>query len=142
LNCVSCHKDLFYEYYDVKGQPYCRDCNSPRVCVGCGAVIPADVVVFKTFEGKNYHTDCYRCASCMRSLSKVGPNPHMGKLYCPECGEICEKCKLRLENHPYTEFEDSKYHVKCFTCCKCNTQLPEEFFLLDNKPACGKCAGQ
>jgi hypothetical protein len=35
-----------------------------------------------------------------------------------------------------------KYHPRCFVCTKCKTELPDKFFVRDNKPYCAAHASK
>merc|ERR1711991_253383 len=124
----------------------CAPCQRDYNCDSCGGTIA--VLVHKKHNGLLWHTDCWRCDSCNGSLGKT-PKTHDGllkKLFCPEChGKgfrgLCTRCGKSCKGD-FTEALGRQWHAGCLTCHKCKGELPGgQFYVVDNEPTCGSCAG-
>jgi hypothetical protein len=52
---------------------------------------------------------------------------------------VCYKCMQKLTGQ-FTVYEDKKYHLNCFVCCKCNKEFKENIVFEFNKgPLCSDC---
>uniref|UniRef100_UPI00358E5764 four and a half LIM domains protein 2-like n=1 Tax=Myxine glutinosa TaxID=7769 RepID=UPI00358E5764 len=89
--CQNCHKALSGEKFATQENlPYCTECHTQlfaKRCHGCGKPIagPANTK-YVTFEDKEWHSDCFCCSLCGRSLLGQGFLPVPQGLACPECG--------------------------------------------------------
>ena len=75
------HPFAIISYYtDAKDAAVCSTCYlaSVRKCADCGQPIPPTVAVFKTWEGKHYHMDCFRCKGCGKPLGNKEPPQLVG----------------------------------------------------------------
>jgi len=145
VSCAQCNNAIppGQQYFaDISGNPACSQCHerTKRPCAGCNNAILPSVRVSRKWNGKEYHTDCFRCAACLKTMKD--PIQDAGKLYCESCGRKCTKCNQILKNVKWMEFDDKFYHDECWACSKCNTALgEEEVYLIDEKPVCANCAG-
>lgn len=127
----------------LPGQTLCKACKdatlqSDRICAFCKGAIPATLVA-KEFQGQFYHTDCYRCGFCKRSLGK-NPKVVDGKLCCDNCGQICCSCGQRIDGCVVT-VNDKKYHQECVICSLCKKVIEGgAIYMLGEDLCCESCA--
>lgn len=79
-------------------------------------------------KDKLYHTFCFSCIGCNRSLSTSGYFTIDDNIYCPadyhaQMGVQCAACALYVEGDA-VEVVQSVYHPSCFTCRKCRAPFP------------------
>eukprot|EP01089_Gocevia_fonbrunei_P011086 TRINITY_DN24163_c0_g1_i1.p1 TRINITY_DN24163_c0_g1~~TRINITY_DN24163_c0_g1_i1.p1 ORF type:complete len:147 (+),score=12.73 TRINITY_DN24163_c0_g1_i1:81-521(+) len=141
--CVKCNSVITTKeaFVNSVGGSVCKPCHeaSKRACAGCANPILPNVLVTKKWQNKEYHTDCFRCASCSTSLKSFVEKD--GKVYCAACSAICAKCNQLVGAGRTFELEDKKYHERCFSCSKCNLQLKEDqpLYVVNDKIVCGSC---
>ncbi|KAH3746275.1 Calpain-type cysteine protease DEK1 [Pelomyxa schiedti] len=124
VKCASCGCEIS-EFFDNRGTKLCSKCFNEKMCSACQTRIPSTLRAFKTYEGKFYHTDCFRCKKCNSNLK----NPHVidGALYCDDCSRACKLCHKPLYISPSVEILDDVYHRSCVKCAKCSVALdPDE----------------
>jgi len=82
--CHNCGSQLSGAFYQKNGQPTCERCGvGPKVlCLTCGDSIAGKYV---SFEGKNFHHSCFRCAKCSSELSP-------SEFYCVNDQFQCKRC--------------------------------------------------
>ncbi|EDR22822.1 Four and a half LIM domains protein, putative [Entamoeba dispar SAW760] len=138
LECSGCHK-LFKELNSgLKGTSWCDECFNYKQCAKCGNPITRNMVIVKTFEGKDYHAECFKCVACKTRIKKE-PIVYDGKFYCQECGEPCGGCGKPI-GMSFLEVFGKKWHEGCVKCVKCNRQIgDEQFYEEDGKPICAVC---
>eukprot|EP01088_Endostelium_zonatum_P006103 TRINITY_DN18210_c0_g1_i1.p1 TRINITY_DN18210_c0_g1~~TRINITY_DN18210_c0_g1_i1.p1 ORF type:complete len:152 (+),score=18.60 TRINITY_DN18210_c0_g1_i1:95-550(+) len=144
-SCVRCGSSIQQGrqfFSDINGNSVCANCHESqkRPCAGCRNPILPAVRVTRSFEGREYHTDCFRCGACLGTM-KQPVRGSDGKLLCESCGVKCNRCNRHLLNGKFMEFgDDQRYHMQCFTCHRCNNQLGEDVYLVNDQPACLNCA--
>ena len=140
---AKCKTGEHYSSPSHPGQVFCKECmdltlKPDRVCAFCGGPIPAALVA-KEFDGKFYHTDCYRCSYCKRSLGKH-PRVVDGKLCCENCGQTCCVCGKIISGCVVT-VNDKKYHKECVVCSLCKNVISSgAIFMLGDDLCCESCA--
>ncbi|XP_061615887.1 LIM domain-containing protein 1 [Phyllopteryx taeniolatus] len=133
FTCCVCSQRLQGKpFYSVTGMIYCEEDflhsgvhPSPEVCYSCGQLIE-DMVL--QAHGKSYHSACFHCAVCRRSLENVpftvGTDT---KVYCVSdyhkvkatCCAACNKPILPTEGCTESirvvSF-NKNYHADCYGC--------------------------
>ena len=135
-----------------------RGSNDSIICNSCSQPITDKVL---SFEGANFHMNCFKCIKCSKSLNgqPFFKDPS-GGLTCDNCrqGPSCSSCKKKFGNgEPFYkgESDDIKYCSTCINskmkqqparqCSNCLQQIgPNETSLVfDNKAfhaQCFKCS--
>ncbi|ELP94303.1 LIM domaincontaining protein [Entamoeba invadens IP1] len=138
MECSGCHKTFPSVNSGVKGQQWCDDCFNFKTCEYCHKVINRNMLSLKTYQGKDYHMECFKCCSCKNRLRK-DPIVVGSKFYCQDCGQPCPKCGRPIGKE-FMELFDKKFHEQCVTCCKCGRGIADEqIFEWQGQPACAVC---
>ncbi|XP_072498982.1 four and a half LIM domains protein 5 isoform X2 [Notamacropus eugenii] len=93
--CTGCKKKLFGESFVSKdNNPYCQDCFMnlyAQRCEACNKPITAvGSAQYISFQGRQWHSDCFRCAKCNISLVNQGFLTHQNTILCGTCGSNTE----------------------------------------------------
>jgi len=85
--CASCKMpfDSKGTHYELDGEVYCQlhyHMKKGSVCASCGLPIVGDAL---EANGAVWHTDCFKCATCQRSLKGVTFHLINGKPTCVDC---------------------------------------------------------
>ncbi|XP_054713287.1 LIM domain transcription factor LMO4-like [Uloborus diversus] len=121
--------------------------GSLRCCAGCGAKI-MDRFLLHALD-RYWHNGCLKCTCCQATLADIGQScftkagmilcrADYVKMFAPSggacsaCGQMIPASELVMRVH------GNVYHVKCFTCVKCHTQLHpgDRFNLLNGSVLC------
>lgn len=146
--CGQCYGVITDPKYHVHlGEPCCSKCFNERIgfrCADCFKVISDEK--FLSCNGKHYHTDCFCCGICRKSLANEKDLfRHNDKPCCIRCHEKflpqCAKCLRPIADVKYITFNDQNFHDDCFICWKCGRGIRSwEKFNTDRIGAiCSKC---
>jgi hypothetical protein len=112
-------------------------------CTACGEPVVGSALNSK---GKFFHSGCYKCQECSKSLIGIPFAEKKGEVYCRDCAltlfaEPCSGCGKMITGQFLSAFGE-KYHPACFLCsagcgtnvsrgCKQNTRGFFFFFFLN-----------
>lgn len=115
------------------GKAHCKTCK--KKCSG-------EVLRVNEFY---FHSQCFRCKGCSKSLSQGGFFTKSGDYYCASCyqknfGTKCTRCGLYVEGEVVTALGKT-YHQNCFTCAGCREPFPtgERVTFTGKACLCQKC---
>lgn len=90
FTCTQCAKNLAGEKFTSHDEkPFCVDCYGQlfaKKCHRCSAVITgAGKTKFVTCDDQHWHTDCFKCRRCQKSLVGQGFLMEEGDIVCAQC---------------------------------------------------------
>ncbi|KAK3087613.1 hypothetical protein FSP39_008378 [Pinctada imbricata] len=101
-----------------------------KACGGCGGRIH-DRFLLHAMD-RYWHTECLKCSCCQTTLEQLGTCfARSGMILCKNdymrlfgSGGSCASCGQNIPAHEMVmRVHGNTYHLKCFTCVACNTQL-------------------
>lgn len=114
-------------------------------CRTCGLKVNGKGI-FSKKEGElsgQWHPECFRCIFCKVKFSKIiACYIFDDEIYCRQHyhelnNSICSVCKNYIEGEGLENDKNQIFHVSCFTCFICKTQLKDEHYIYnDNLPLC------
>ncbi len=96
-------------------------------------------------KGKFFHSQCYKCHECSKSLLGIPFAEKKGEIFCRECAlalfaEPCSGCGKMITGQFLAAFGE-KYHPACFLCAAgCGTNVSRGYAKRDGKAYCRNCA--
>ena len=155
--CAKCERPLFTigKYFeDEDGKKKCAPCMDDlysKTCLRCSKEIQqytgGDKMVSSSDKSKHWHSTCFTCSTCNRSLAGVSyvPGKTAEMLYCSECYDnnnstTCIKCQEKIMKHSKGHKEilssdgSKHWHDRCFKCEKCEKSLVGLGYYPSNKP--------
>ncbi|XP_043238641.1 LIM domain transcription factor LMO4.1-like [Amphibalanus amphitrite] len=128
------------------------DDGEPKVCGGCGGRI-VEKTMLHSME-RYWHEACLRCsccgvnladsASCFKKADMILCKPDYVRMF-GHCG-VCAACGVGI---PASEFVmriggGLVYHIRCFSCSKCNAALSrgDRYLLVNGAPVCEQDANK
>uniref|UniRef100_A0A6M2DX49 Putative actin-binding lim zn-finger protein limatin involved in axon guidance n=1 Tax=Xenopsylla cheopis TaxID=163159 RepID=A0A6M2DX49_XENCH len=115
------------------GKTYCQSCR--KKCSG---------EVLRVSD-KYFHTQCFQCVQCNKSLAQGGFFHKDDKYYCTGdyqklFGTKCAVCQQYVEGEVVSALGNT-YHQKCFTCASCRQAVPsgEKVTYTGKEVLCQKC---
>lgn len=150
--CIQCNEPIGTKSFVPKNdQVYCTECYEQTFatrCFHCNEVIYSGGVMYKD---KPWHPQCFVCKGCGMELSGTSFMCRDENPFCRECfGEKyankCTSCTKPImgtsqQSTRFINFEDRYWHIECFVCADCRTQLEGRGFINDgSKVICGECA--
>ncbi|ORX47904.1 LIM-domain-containing protein [Piromyces finnis] len=132
-------------FFEIDGKPYCEEDYSrlfSKICQGCNEVIDED---FMSAMDMHWHTKCFKCHVCDKSLCDEA-------FYCIDCELYCEFHYQEKENllcahcnkpvdKRYVFALNKRWHPNHFFCDFCKTVLYTNsgFKEYKDKPYCKEC---
>ncbi|XP_062869946.1 four and a half LIM domains protein 1b isoform X2 [Trichomycterus rosablanca] len=139
FTCYQCHKPIGSQSFITKNENvYCTSCHQRKFakhCRGCEKVITAGGV---TYQEQPWHSECFVCLVCKKSLAGSRFTSNDEKLYCVDCyktdvAKKCNGCRNPItgfgKGTSVVNYEGGTWHDYCFTCKKCCTNLAEKRFI-------------
>ncbi len=147
FRCGQCSKTIRHsEFHTHLSKPCCIQCYEQSIAPKCQQcfkpIIQGKVIVFN--ENK-YHSDCFRCGQCSKTIHDSEFHTHLSKPCCNQCYEEsiapkCQQCLKPIIQGKVIVFKENKYHPDCFRCGKCFQAIVESKFHMENdKPCCNQC---
>lgn len=154
--CDKCHRELQGEqFYEVDGEPLCESCHNNTLdkCSVCQQPIMEKML---RAVGKVYHPKCFTCSACGKPLEgqpfivdqeqNVYCVEDYHRKFAPKCS-VCNEPIIPEEGKEETVriiALNKNFHVKCYRCEDCSTQLSSEAnedgcYPLDDHILCLKC---
>jgi len=126
FKCTLCYTPLGTDFMQRSGYPYCNKCiNEP----------PATSVKVPPEQQKEKQQKNQEIQENNVSKKEFQSNLQKGKMFCAECGNVIGVGEAITHN-------ESTFHIKCFVCVKCTSQLVECGFKdINGEPHCPSCAG-
>lgn len=156
FRCISCNIPLRgHPFYAMEGKPYCETCyvSTLEKCSTCSKPI-TDRMLRAT--GKPYHPNCFNCVVCGRNLdgvaftvdatSQIHCIDDFHRKFAPRCSVCCQPI-MPLPGKEETiriVALDRSFHIDCYRCEECHTQLSSESegrgcYPLDDHILCKSC---
>ncbi|KAF6017650.1 hypothetical protein EB796_024047 [Bugula neritina] len=89
--CRSCRTCLAGVKFAVRdAHPFCTECFAKKFCKKCELCLKpiaglGSSTKFVTFEGKQWHSQCFRCFQCTKNISGEGFSIKNSKIVCARC---------------------------------------------------------
>lgn len=88
---------------------------------------------FYTINNFHYHSDCFNCFKCQKSLVPKDSSGHNdkllvlenGTLICAECSDSCIKCGKKIYDLAIILSSNEAYCPDCFKCTKCDKKITD-----------------
>ena len=129
--CKRCRESLTdRKHYFSENDFLCEDCIQPvSQCFACKeGILPT--TEYLQHESRTWHTNCFACVSCKKSLIGEGFQEYTGSLLCMDCyvqkvSKKCYKCHKPITSKG-VQFNLSLFHPECFQCTDCSKPLTGE----------------
>ncbi|KAK7893520.1 hypothetical protein WMY93_022672 [Mugilogobius chulae] len=137
-DCTECQASLFGLKYILKEEkPFCIKCyeelfsNTCEVCqkvIGCTS---KDL----SYKDRHWHSECFLCAKCSRSLVEKPFATKDELLMCTDCysNEYSAKChaclKTIMPGSKKMEHKGNSWHENCFSCNRCQQPIGTRSFV-------------
>ena len=85
------------------------------------------------YNGRKYHSDCFRCNQCSKTIMDNEFATHDAKPCCLSCyheqfAPKCSQCLKAITYGDYINHDEKKYHPDCFRCNRCNKVIIDVSF--------------
>uniref|UniRef100_A0A8C5N5X9 Four and a half LIM domains protein 2-like n=1 Tax=Gouania willdenowi TaxID=441366 RepID=A0A8C5N5X9_GOUWI len=137
-DCKECEESLYGQKYILKEEnPYCikcyetlfsSDCESCHKLIGCTS---KDL----SYKDRHWHSECFLCSVCDRSLVDRAFAAKDDLLMCTECysNEYSAKCheclKTIMPGTKKMQHKDRSWHENCFACNRCQQPIRTRSFV-------------
>ncbi|KAI1885808.1 hypothetical protein AGOR_G00207600 [Albula goreensis] len=111
-----------------------------EVCGKCGGALSRAQPAVRAMD-KLFHSECFCCMSCQRTLQGLQFYDRDGQPQCEECYvnslAVCSRCGERVTDRVLKALGQS-FHAHCFRCSTCSCSLEGAPFITDdnNNPYC------
>jgi len=117
--------------------------ESREKCSSCGLPMLGRSLIF---QDEKLHPDCFRCDKCATGLDGENFVLEADKALCQSCYQThcapqCARCSKAIMSSGLRETveiitcNNQDYHVECYTCTSCNTNLQGEHVFLSGDHA-------
>ncbi|XP_037552387.1 four and a half LIM domains protein 2-like isoform X2 [Nematolebias whitei] len=137
-DCWECKDSLLGQKYILREeQPYCIKCYEglfSSICELCNKLISCTSKDL-SYKDRHWHSECFLCNTCSRSLVDRPFAAKNDLLMCIECycTEYSAKCHACLNTiMPGTkkmEHKGNSWHEKCFVCSSCQQPIGTRSFV-------------
>uniref|UniRef100_A0A8C6WUJ5 Four and a half LIM domains 2 n=1 Tax=Neogobius melanostomus TaxID=47308 RepID=A0A8C6WUJ5_9GOBI len=137
-DCTECKESLFGLKYILKEEkPYCIKCyetlfsSSCEVCQKPISCTSRDL----SYKDRHWHSECFLCAKCSRSLVERPFATKDELLMCTDCysNEYSAKChaclKTIMPGSKKMEHKGNSWHENCFSCNRCQQPIGTRSFV-------------
>jgi len=146
--CKTCQLPLLHEqsFEGLDGYAYCQDHfeeKFPR-CPTCLVRVAAGPQSIES-ANQRYHSSCFNCHTCKKTLLFTQSFIHEGGVYCELhyyqiFGMLCMECQLPIYGGECIFTHGLRYHVDHFLCAYCKTPLSTDGHEAHKgKTYCKKC---
>ena len=145
MNCYRCGK--CQEPIDPENSGFlgnkllCNGCHPAPKCDRCHKILERGHLALGL---KRYHNECFCCVQCDAPFASVSDPISVNELGLPLCQNctskvICHECSNPIADQAL-EALGKTFHINCFSCEFCKTQLSSSVALLDDHFLCRNCA--
>ncbi|MCI4392739.1 hypothetical protein PGIGA_G00149220 [Pangasianodon gigas] len=99
-----------------------------------------------SYKDRHWHSDCFQCFTCRRSIADKPFSTKDEQLLCTECyaneySSKCHECKKTImPGSRKMEHKGNSWHETCFTCQRCQQPIGTKSFIpKDNSNYCVPC---
>uniref|UniRef100_H2T959 Four and a half LIM domains protein 2-like n=1 Tax=Takifugu rubripes TaxID=31033 RepID=H2T959_TAKRU len=139
LDCAECKASLYGQKYILKEENmYCIGCYEAlfsTTCEVCQLLISCTSKDL-SYNDRHWHSECFLCLKCSRSLVDRPFATKDDMLMCVECysNEYSAKCHACMKTimPGGVNYRDQPWHKECFTCIGCKGQLVGQRFTSRN----------
>ncbi|KAG5856292.1 hypothetical protein ANANG_G00006470 [Anguilla anguilla] len=109
-------------------------------CGKCGEALSRAQPAVRAMD-KLFHSDCFCCMDCQRTLQGLQFYDRDGQPQCEDCYvsslAVCARCNERVTDRVLKAVGQT-FHAHCFRCCTCSCSLEGAPFITDdnNNPYC------
>ncbi|XP_068165898.1 four and a half LIM domains protein 2-like [Antennarius striatus] len=149
FNCAECKESLYCKKYILNdAKPHCIQCFESLFCSNCEVCQKLIGCTSKdlSYNDRHWHSECFLCTTCSRSLVDLPFTNKDGNLMCVECysNKYSSKCYACLKpirpGCKKMEHKGNSWHEDCFTCNGCLQPIGISHFLIkDGKNYCLPC---
>ncbi|XP_071314610.1 four and a half LIM domains protein 1a isoform X1 [Trachinotus anak] len=151
FTCFECKQPIRTQSFLAKGDDiYCASCNDKKFskqCFHCKQAITSGGI---SYQDQPWHSECFVCRTCRKSLAGTRFTSHENNVYCVDCyktdvAKKCHGCKNPITGFGHgtnvVNYEGYSWHEYCFNCKKCSLSLANKRFVINGDHIyCPDCA--